>query len=132
MIALRRSLFNWELHQWSELCSILKGFVVCDNLKDSFISKGSTSGSYSASLYCKFVLNSGSTEAKPWKFVWVGLTPPKVEVFVWQVMRERIATKDQLVRRGLMDKSLAMCAFCNTKTESVDHLFFSCHFSWKI
>ncbi|XWS30084.1 hypothetical protein CRYUN_Cryun24cG0088000 [Craigia yunnanensis] len=31
-----------------------------------------------------------------------------------------------------MDRSLTVCAFCNIKTELEDHLFFSCHFSWKI
>ncbi|XWS54083.1 hypothetical protein CRYUN_Cryun10bG0058400 [Craigia yunnanensis] len=57
-IVLRRSLFGWELHLSSKICVILKGFVVCDNLKDSFIWKGSSSGRYSASLYCKSILNS--------------------------------------------------------------------------
>ncbi|XWS15261.1 hypothetical protein CRYUN_Cryun35bG0080000 [Craigia yunnanensis] len=132
MIILRRRLFGWELHEWSYLYSILKGFVACDNLKDSFIWKGFTSARYLASLYCKSVLNFESADAKLWKLVCIQLAPLRVKVFCWQLMRRRIATKDQIVRRRLMDMSLAMCAFCNTKIEKVDHLFFSCHFSWKI
>ena len=56
-IVLRRRLFGWELQQWYDVCSLLKGFVVRDNLKDSLIWKGSTSGMYSAKQYCKSVLS---------------------------------------------------------------------------
>ncbi|XWS42552.1 hypothetical protein CRYUN_Cryun16bG0024100 [Craigia yunnanensis] len=104
-----RRLFGWELHQWSDLCSILKGIEVCNTLKDSFIWKGSTSGRYSASLYCKSVLHSDAADAKLWKLVWASLAPPKVKVFCWQLIRGRIATKDQLVRRELMGRTLAVC-----------------------
>ena len=31
-----------------------------------------------------------------------------------------------------MERRQAVCVFCNTETEAADHLFFSCHFSWKI
>ena len=131
-ILLRRRLFGWELHQWSELLSFLKGFVVCDKVKDSLIWKGSTSGRYSANLYAKSVLCSSPSYEEFWKLVWVGLAPPKVEVFCWQLMQGRIATKDQLARRGVMDWNLAVCTFCNAERESVSHLFFSCFISWKI
>ena len=132
MIVLRRRLFGWKLHQWSNLCSILKGFTVSDSLKDSFIQKGSTNGRYSTSLHCKSVLNSEFANTELWKLVWTGLAPPKVEVFCWQLMRRKIVTKDQLARKWLMDRNLVVCAFCNKETESVDHLFFSCQFLWKI
>ena len=53
---MRRRLFGWELQQWSDLLSILKGFVVCDSFKDSLVWKGSSSEKYSVNLYCKSVL----------------------------------------------------------------------------
>ena len=118
--------------QWSEICEILKGSIVCDNLKDSYIWKGSSNGRYSTSLYYKYVLNTQDSDKELWKLVWRGLAPPKVEVFCWRLMRERLATKDYLVKRGLMERRQAVCAFCNTETKTTEHLFFSCHFSWKI
>ncbi|XWS10695.1 hypothetical protein CRYUN_Cryun38cG0019600 [Craigia yunnanensis] len=33
----RRKLFEWELHHWHDLWSLLKRYVVSDNLKDSLI-----------------------------------------------------------------------------------------------
>ena len=131
-IPLRRRLFGWELHQWSVLMSLLKGHVVCDSFKDSFVWKGSTSGKYSVYLYCKSVRTSSNSDKEVWKLVWKGLAPSKVEVFCWQLFRGRIAVKEQLVRRGLLDTSLASCTFCKVECESIGHLFFSCYSSWKI
>ena len=131
-IVLRRRLFDWELYQRHEICEMLKMYVVSDNFKDSYIWKGSSSGRYAASLYCKYMLNAQVSDKELWKMVWMGLAPPKVEVFCWRLVRERIATKDQLVKRGLLERRQAVCVFCNTEMESVDHLFFSCHSSWKI
>ena len=43
------------------------------------------SGKYSVNLFCKFVLHSPNKDNEFWKFVWMGLAPPKVEVFCWQL-----------------------------------------------
>ena len=132
-ILLRRRLFGWELQQWSDLLFSLREFVVCDKLKDSLIWKGAPNGKYSTNLYCKSVLHvAHSTDKEIWKLVWVGLAPPKVEVFCWQLMRGRIATKKQLARKGLVNWNAAVCTFCKSDRESISHLFFSCFFSWKI
>ena len=131
---LRRRLFGWELQQWHDLCSILKGFVVCDSLKDTLIWKGSTSGRYSTKQFCKSMLNFVSTDSnsESWKRIWTGLAPLKVEVFCWQLLKGRIAVKEQLASRGLIDWNMASCTFCNVEIESVDHLFFTCNLSWNI
>ncbi|XWS41090.1 hypothetical protein CRYUN_Cryun17cG0050600 [Craigia yunnanensis] len=36
-IVLRMRLFGWEIQQWLDFFSTLKGHVVCDNLNDSLI-----------------------------------------------------------------------------------------------
>ncbi|XWS32576.1 hypothetical protein CRYUN_Cryun22dG0001300 [Craigia yunnanensis] len=128
-ILLRRRLFGWEFQQWLDLLSTLKGIEVCDSLKDSFVWKGSLSGKYSVNLYCKSVSRSSNMDREIWKSVWMGLAPPKVEAFCWQLMRGRIATKDQLACRGLLDWSRAVCTFCKSVCESSRHLFFACSFT---
>ena len=102
-VSLRRRLFGWELQQWSNLLSTLKRFVVYDSFKDFFVWKGSPSGKYSVNLYFKFVLRPTNMNKEIWKFVWMGFAPPKVKVFCWQLMKDRIAIKEQLARRRLLD-----------------------------
>ncbi|XWS75011.1 hypothetical protein CRYUN_Cryun01aG0048400 [Craigia yunnanensis] len=67
---------------------------------------------------------SMNMDSNIWKFVWMGLAPPKVKIFCWQMMRGRIAVKDLLVKRGMMEWNMARCTFCNMDIESVEHLFF--------
>ena len=93
-ILLKRRLFRWELNQWDDFCVILKGFVMCESLKDSFIRKGTSSGQYSTNQFCKYVIKSGSSNLEWWKLVWLKLAPPEVEVFCWQLMKGRIAMKE--------------------------------------
>ncbi|XWS10694.1 hypothetical protein CRYUN_Cryun38cG0019500 [Craigia yunnanensis] len=85
---------------------------------------------YSTKQYCKSILSLDSTNSKLWKFVWMGFVPPKLEVFCWQLLRGRIAVKDQLARRGLLDWNKTGCIFCKVDIESVGHLF-SCAFCGK-
>ncbi|XWS13282.1 hypothetical protein CRYUN_Cryun36dG0024100 [Craigia yunnanensis] len=133
-MAVRRRLFGWEIQQWNDLCSILKESAVCHNLKDPLIWKGSTSGLYSVKKYCKSMTNfySMNMDSNIWKFVWMGLAPPKVEIFCWQMIRGRITVKDLLVKRGMMEWNMTGCTFCKADIELVEHLFFSCNFSWTI
>ena len=129
---MRRRLFGWEIQQWSNFLASLKGFVVCDFFKDLFVWKGYPSGRYSVNLYCKSVLRPSIMDKQFWKCVWMGCAPPKVEVFCWQLMRGRIATKDQLLKKGLLDGNLDICTFCKADSESIGHLFFLYAFSWQI
>ena len=93
-IFLRRRLFRWELNRWDDFCVILKGFIMCESLKDSLIWKRTSSGQYSTNQFCKYVIKSGSSNLEWWKLVWLKLAPPEVEVFCWQLMKGRIAMKE--------------------------------------
>jgi hypothetical protein len=41
----------------------------------------------------------------------------------------RIATKDCLIARGIIQSFNSSCVFCNADTESCNHVLFSCHFA---
>ena len=60
------------------------------------------------------------------------LTPPKVEVFCWQLMRGKTAVKEQIAKKGLLDWEAVVCTFCRTETETIGHLFFFCRCSWDV
>ncbi|XWS68203.1 hypothetical protein CRYUN_Cryun04dG0071000 [Craigia yunnanensis] len=57
-IVLKKGLFGWKLQQWHDLLVLLKEFVVCDKLNDSFIWKSSPSGKYSANSFVKSIIHS--------------------------------------------------------------------------
>ena len=67
-----------------------------------------------------------------WKLIWVGLAPPKVEFFAWQVIHGRVATKSELVKRTIISAAADSCSMCHAWVESVTHLFVSCDLSWQI
>ncbi|WZZ00453.1 hypothetical protein YC2023_072781 [Brassica napus] len=52
---------------------------------------------------------------------------------MWLVIQNRIPTRDRLIQRGLQVDN--RCLLCNRNQETIDHLFFSCDFSydlWKL
>ena len=61
---------------------------------------------------------------------WKGVCPPKVELFVWQLLKGRVMVGNVLQRFGF---SLALrCPFCKADVESLSHVFLLCPWSWKI
>ena len=130
-IIFKKRLFGWELQQWYNFCTTLKGFAACDSLVDSLIWKGSVGGNYSVKQFCNHVLGKDSHDKDLWKMIWASLVPSKVEIFCWQMMRGRIIVKEQLARRGVMGWDVASCSFCKSELETIRHLFFSCTSSWK-
>ena len=111
---------------------MLKGHVVCNNLNDSLIWKGAASGIYSVKQFCKGIQSNGYHDKELWRLVWATFAPPKVEAFCWQLMKGRIAVREQLVTRGLLDWEAAVCPFCKSEVETISHLFLVCKFSWKV
>ncbi|XP_058783462.1 uncharacterized protein LOC131658147 [Vicia villosa] len=62
--------------------------------------------------------------------VWSKLIPPKVSVLAWRVWQNRIPTRDNLVKRGILVDSQNSCPFGSGEEESVAHIFFECSLAW--
>jgi hypothetical protein len=61
--------------------------------------------------------------------VWKSWAPSKVIVFSWQLLQNRVPTRQNLFkRRVIRDPDHALCAFCGASMEAVDHLFVTCDF----
>ncbi|XP_062114689.1 uncharacterized protein LOC133825809 [Humulus lupulus] len=61
------------------------------------------------------------------KIVWDRLSIPKHRFVLWLVMLQRLRTRNQLHKfQPLMDQS---CLLYGDDIESIDHLFFHCHYS---
>lgn len=73
-------------------------------------------------------------DAKPSiSLVWVGLAPPRVEVFCWLVVSGKVVIANVLRRRGIsLEEILDMCPLCGKDREVIDHLFLYCEFSYHV
>ncbi|CAN1314337.1 Putative ribonuclease H protein At1g65750 [Linum perenne] len=74
----------------------------------------------------RFVGNSNF----PSDVIWVPFIPPKFTSFCWKAFHKRIATIDNLQRRGFSFAN--RCVMCYCSTESVDHLFLQCSFVTRV
>ena len=56
---------------------------------------------------------------------WIRWVPSKANIHLWRVLCGRLATKDNLVKRGVEMQSLD-CQMCHARDETLDHVMVSC------
>ena len=80
-------------------------------------------------------LRGGSNEINIFKSLWQIKIPHKVAFLLWRVFYDRIPTKSNLIRRGIIiDGGDTLCIFYHEMLEDTTHLLFSCrviHLIWK-
>lgn len=54
------------------------------------------------------------------------VVPPKVSLLFWQVCFDKIASKLNLIKRGIIEPEEGKCVICRVHDESVIHLFLHC------
>ncbi|KAI8531863.1 hypothetical protein RHMOL_Rhmol11G0168900 [Rhododendron molle] len=65
--------------------------------------------------------------------VWRNLSPPKVEIFSWLAVQDKVATRSVLLQRNVISESqLAMCPLCALIVETPQHLLLHCRFAWAV
>jgi hypothetical protein len=128
----RRSFFQWEETLYRQLEEILASFHFLEhddcwlwreNLDDGFTVKS-----------CYELLSADSLMTgvlEPWQEsvfsnIWKCAAPSKVCAFSWQLLLNRIATKDNLWKRRMIDDQQIRCIHCDVETESATHLFLFC------
>lgn len=52
--------------------------------------------------------------------------PFKVQITSWRLILNRLTTKENLVKRNVIDLQVAVCCGCKRETETADHLFLGC------
>jgi hypothetical protein len=61
--------------------------------------------------------------------IWNNLCPPKVEVFMWQLLQGRIMVRSVLRSFGFVPGPSVDCVLCKSCEESIDHLFLHCRWT---
>jgi hypothetical protein len=76
--------------------------------------------------------NLNNWELKIFNNIWKSPAPSKVVSFSWQLLYNRIPTKDNLLLRGAIQHgSGGNCVWCGVLTESANHLFLHCKMAMK-
>ena len=66
-----------------------------------------------------------------YNFFWRIKALPSIHVTTWRVIENKITTKVNLERRGIVVES-NLCFLCGVKEESTSHLCFGCRVSWLV
>jgi hypothetical protein len=126
-IRFRRTFGLPETVEWDNLCRI---FELCtfSNEEDEVSWALEPSGCYStSSMYMRLSQGAAVTHFKD---VWRMKVPPRIRVFLWQLIRGRLPSCEQVAKRH--GPSDGLCALCG-EIEDCNHIFFSCHlarFMW--
>ncbi|KAE8682317.1 Polynucleotide adenylyltransferase family protein isoform 4 [Hibiscus syriacus] len=132
-IQFRRNLVDWEVDQWLHLISLLNNSSLSHDEEDCWIWLGNGEGCFSTNSCIKSFFDSDGIEGNQdfWdRNVWVGIAPPRVETFLWQVVHLRVAVKEELLKRGVAGIEDPLCPLCGRFGESVPHLFLHCEVAW--
>ena len=98
----------------------------CRDTKGSRILKPSISKEFSAKAFY-LTLEGNPTYLIPSTHVWLGLVPPRVEVFCWPVVTSKVVTVDNLRKKGVTYTNiLDTCTMCGKENETINHLFLHC------
>ena len=95
--------------------------------QDQWIWVAEPSGCYSARSAYRVIREGIPTEGQDggFKELWKLKVPPKVAMFVWRLIKDRLPTRDNLKKKRVELQDY-LCPFCRLEDESASHLFFHC------
>jgi hypothetical protein len=134
----RRNLFVWEEEQFHEFLDLITTFSPTEQ-EDLWIWKDDVISGFTVnSAYLLLVENYipriaiNSTNDLVFKWLWKCGAPSKVCAFSWQLILDRIQTKDNLLKRRIIDAQQGGCGMCGDAPESALHLFLHCKYGAKV
>nr|GEZ51749.1 hypothetical protein [Tanacetum cinerariifolium] len=119
----RRPREGVEQQQFEELLTQINGVHLVP-MGDRWTWKLSSSGEFSVASVRRLIDDKTLPDAAQ-KTRWVRYVPIKVNVIAWKVKSNSLPTRFNISRRGIPLDSIK-CGICDTRVETVSHLFFSC------
>ena len=125
----RRGLRVWEEEMLEECRQLLNGVVLQFDLSDRWLWDSDSDAGYTVrSAYQQLTTHAEAEppEVTTGDLIWHKKVPLKVSIFAWRLLRDRLPTKNNLLRRGVVDAEAVMCVTGCGLEESVPHLFIHC------
>ncbi|GKV09841.1 hypothetical protein SLEP1_g21281 [Rubroshorea leprosula] len=114
--------------------AMINGFTLRIDREDVWKWVHSSDGCYSVKAAYEFLTPTSCFVEEKWaKVIWNRYVPSKVSVFGWRLFLNRLATKENLCKRGIVlsggDKG---CVFCHEGEEHLHHIFCGCKRVWLV
>jgi len=123
----RRDLLESELLLADTFIGDLAQQQVHPHREDKWIWKHDHSGYYSSKSGYDLIWRKlmGSLQTSDFVDLWKLKIPAKSATFGWRLIKDRLPTKMNLIRRQVLVND-RLCSFCGLKDEEAEHLFFNC------
>jgi len=123
----RRRLLAWEEESVRECYVLLHNIVLQENVEDTWRWLLDPIHGYSVrGAYCFLTTSSELVDRSQVVNIWHKHIPSKVSLFVWRLLRNRLPTKDNLVRLSVLSREDAVCVSGCGSQETTTHLFLGC------
>ena len=123
----RRRLFAWEEGLLGECVERLSNFVLQVDLANRWVWKLHSTHRYTVHSAYSYLTSVDNNIFEDFKhFLWLKTVPLKVNIFVWRLFLNRLATKDNLLKMNVLEANNVACSALCGKEEERDHLFFQC------
>jgi hypothetical protein len=123
-----------EASEWDHYCKTLvnSGILLTDRLDKLIWTRGDRSGNISAKNVYNALASKLWTHNKSWwhRSLWDWDLAPKIKLFTWLMMEDKILTWDNLQRRGWSGPSI--CGMCRQESETVLHMMLHCSFTQQV
>ncbi|XP_071729238.1 uncharacterized protein [Rutidosis leptorrhynchoides] len=118
-----------EQFSFSSLLSLLAP-INLSREKDIWVWDGSSSNVFSVSD-ARRQIDSHNIAPPSRKTDWFKTFPPKINIFIWRLKMQRLATKENLEKKGIILSNSA-CALCHLHADTDHHIFVTCNISRQI
>jgi len=122
----RRRLLAWEEDSVRECTLLLSNVVLQDHVSDAWRWLLDPVHGYSVREAYRFLTSGEQVDRTIVDDVWHRYILAKVSLFVWRLLRNRLPTKDNLMRRRVIQATDIACAYGCDDSESANHLFLLC------
>jgi hypothetical protein len=124
----RRRLMAWEEESVRECSALLANVILQEHIHDYWRWLLDPTHGYSVGGAYSFLTSvEEPMVVGDYNDVWHKLVPAKVSIFAWRLLQNRISTRDNLIRRLVLQPQDNLCGGGCGNIETADHLFLGCN-----
>jgi len=128
----RRDIFEWESLLETNFIHYISRVRLSREQRDVLTWGCKEVGCFTVSSVYEFLAKRASSpHQEVFKSLWKIKAFPNVIITAWRVLLGRVPSRMCLRRRGVMLNTI-LCAFCQTKEESCQHIFIECPFNQRV
>jgi len=125
----RRRLFAWDEELVGDLTLLLQNVTLQTDKNDMWLWNLEASHVFSVrSAYNSISVQHHSASSVAASYIWIKDILLKVGLFAWRLFRDRLPTKDNLLKRGVIPNDSRLCVAGCGFEENSSHLFLHCNF----